>query len=217
MRDLSNDVVVQVNKNGISFLQFRVLLNLGVSHAYVLKSEELSLRGGGRVLSQADEVKAYRGICEYLGLDANNVVRPIQKHTDVVKYIDKVYERFLLDNVDGLVTDKENIVLATTNADCILYLLYDKKQKIVANVHSGWRGSYQRIIEKTVEKLIDEFGSDPEDIIVCVCPSIRKCCFEVDQDVRDMFYERFSFLENINDFILNGYRDGKFFIDTVRN
>ncbi len=65
--------------------------------------------------------------------------------------------------------------------------------------------------------MINEFGTNPKDLIVCVCPSIRKCCFEVDKDVRDMFFERFSFLGNINDFILNGFKENKFYVDTVRN
>ena len=215
MRDLSNDVVVQINEKGISYLQFKVLLNLGVQHAFILKSDRALLKYRGRVSTKEEEIAAYSSVCDCLGWDASRIVRPIQKHTDVVKYIDKVYERFLLDGVDGLITNNENIVLTTTNADCILYLLYDKKNKIISNVHSGWRGSYQRIIEKTVDMMISKFGSDPNDIIICVCPSIRKCCFEVDQDVRDMFVERFGFLSNINDYILNGYTDGKFFIDTV--
>lgn len=214
MRDLSNDVVIQVSQNGLNFLQFRVLLNLGVNHAYVLKSDDFMLKSGIRT-TQKEENESYKGICKVLGLDANNVVRPIQKHTDNVKYVDKVYERFLLDGVDAVITDKENIVLATTNADCILYMMYDKKKKVIANVHSGWRGSYQRIAEKTIDEFISRFDSNPEDIIICIAPSIRKCCFEVDTDVRDMFCDRFNFLENINDFILNGYKEGKYFIDTV--
>lgn len=215
MRDLSNDVVVQVNKNGISYLQFKVLLNLGVKHAYVLKCDGFDLKNRGRISTQEEEFKAFSGVCDCIGIDVNSVVRPIQKHTVNIKYVDKPYEHFLLKDIDGLVTDKKDIALATANADCILYMLYDKSKKVICNVHSGWRGSYQRIVEKAVDKMVNEFDSDPSDIIVCVCPSIRKCCFEVDQDVRDMFYERFSFLDNINDFILNGYKEGKFFIDTV--
>lgn len=215
MRDLTNDIVVQTTKDGMNYLQFKVLLNLGVKHAYAMKSDKLKLKYFGKILDKTGENESYKVLCECIGLDSKNLVRPLQSHTDVVKEIDKVYESFLLSDVDGLITDKKDIVLATTNADCILYLLYDKKKKVIANVHSGWKGSYQRIIEKTVDKLIKDYGSNPEDIIVCICPSIRKCCFEVSTDVRDMFYDRFSFLENINEFILNGYNEGKYFIDTV--
>lgn len=215
MRDLTNDIVIQKNQNGLSYLQFKVLLNLGIEHAYILKCDKFDLKYADNLLIKSDENKAYENICNILDFNLSSIVRSVQKHTDNVKYIDKPYERFLLNSIDGMITDKKNITLVTTNADCILYLLYDKRKKVIANVHSGWRGSYQRIIEKTVNKMIDEFESNPEDIIICICPSIRKCCFEVDQDVKEIFYERFSFLDNINEYILNGYKEGKYFIDTV--
>lgn len=215
MRDLTNETVVQTSKNGMNYIQFKALLNLGVKHAYALKSDNLNLKYIGKFLDKDLEKKSYKNLCECIGLDYKNVVRPMQSHTNVVKCIDSVYEPFLLKDVDGLITQKEGLILATTNADCILYLLYDKKKKVIANVHSGWKGSYQRIIENAIDLMINKYNSKPEDIIVCICPSIRKCCFEVDTDVKEMFYDKFSFLDNINDFILNGYNPGKYFIDTV--
>lgn len=215
MRDLSNEIVEQFNKKGISYLQFKPLLNLGINHAYILKCDGFEFKYRGRKARKEEIEKAYKPVCEMMELKYENLVLPIQRHTDNIKYIDKPYERFLLEGVDGLVTNKKGIALATTNADCILYLLYDKCKKIIANVHSGWRGSYQRIVEKTIDKMVDKFACNPKDIVVCVCPSIRKCCFEVDKDVKDMFYDRFSFLDNIDKFILNGYKDEKYFIDTV--
>ena len=216
MRDLSNDIVIQINKNGLSYLQFKVLNNLEVPHAFILKCDDFNLKPKEKAYTASELTRAYKGICDSLNIDVNNIVRPFQKHTANVKYIDKVYEGFLLDSVDGLITDKKDIILATTNADCIIYLLYDKQKKIIANIHSGWRGSYQRIIENTIDVFLNELGSNPEDIIVCIAPSIRKCCFEVDEDVKDMFYERFSFVENLSSYIINGYKPGKYFIDTVR-
>ena len=46
--------------------------------------------------------------------------------------------------------------------------------------------------------MVKEFGCNPKDIICCICPSIRKCHFEVDTDVKDMFAKEFSDLENYN-------------------
>jgi len=64
-------------------------------------------------------------------LDYNNVTKPKQNHTDNVKRIDKTYTPEELENVDGLITNKNNIALSTTNADCILYLLFDKKKRVI--------------------------------------------------------------------------------------
>lgn len=213
MRDLTNSNVIQFNKNGMNYLQFRILNDLGIKHAYSLKTEGINFRHSGGDL--VTEKNSYKRFCDAVGLDVSNVTKPKQKHTNKIKRVDKVYLPEEIGEIDGLITNKQNLVLATTNADCILYLLYDRKNNAIANVHSGWKGSYQRIIENAIDEMINEFGTNPKDLIVCICPSIRKCCFEVGLDVRDMFYEKFSFLEDINKFILNGFEENKFYIDTV--
>ena len=48
MRDLTNDIVVQTTKDGMNYLQFKVLLNLGVKHAYAMKSDKLKLKYFGK-------------------------------------------------------------------------------------------------------------------------------------------------------------------------
>ena len=213
MRDLTNSNVIQFNKNGMNYLQFRILNDLGIKHAYSLKTEGINFRHSGGDL--VTERNSYKRLCDAVGLDVSNVTKPKQKHTNKIKRVDKVYLPEEIGEIDGLITNKQKLVLATTNADCILYLLYDRKNNAIANVHSGWKGSYQRIIENAIDEMINEFGTNPKDLIVCICPSIRKCCFEVGLDVRDMFYEKFSFLEDINKFILNGFEENKFYIDTV--
>ena len=199
MRDLSNDIVIQKNKNGMNYLQFKKLLELNVKHAYALKGDFWNIEKKGKNLPARQE--SFRRLCEAIDLDSKNLTKPNQMHTDNVEIIEKVCTLEELKNTDGVITSKENIILATTNADCILYLLYDPRNKVIANVHSGWRGSYQRIIEKTIDKMTKEFKCNPENIIVCICPSIRRCCFEVEKDVKDMFEEKFSFLE-INNCLL---------------
>lgn len=213
MRDLSNENIIQISKNGINYIQFKKLLELGIKHAYSLKSENIEIRK--KCVNLEKEKESYEKLCNAIGLDINNLSRPDQQHTDKVKIINKVCTREELKETDGLITNQKNIILATTNADCILYLIYDPKNKVIANVHSGWRGSYQRIVEKAIDKMISEFRSNPEDIIICICPSIRRCCFEVNKDVKEMFQEKFSFIEELDKFIINGYIENKFYIDTV--
>ena len=116
---------------------------------------------------------------------------------------------------DGLITNQKNIILSTTNADCILLLFFDPVKKVIANTHSGWKGTIQRIAVKTVEKMIKEFECNPKDIICCICPSIRKCHFEVEKDVKDMFEKEFKDLENLNNIIEEKIPNTKWNIDTV--
>lgn len=211
MKDLSNNIVVEVSADGVCFLQFKCLLDLGVKHAYSLKNDCMDF---GHFPENLDrERESYDRLCSAIGLNPNDIVKGVQKHTDAVKVVDSVCVPEKIGDVDGLVTDKSGVVLATTNADCILYLLYDKKNRVIGNIHSGWRGSYQRILENGIDVMINNYGSSCDDIIVCICPSIRKCCFEVGKDVKDMFYDRFSFIDCIDKFIFK--KDDKFFVDTV--
>ena len=80
-------------------------------------------------------------------------------------------------------------------------LFFDPIKKVIANVHSGWKGTLQRISVNCVQKMQKEFGCKPEDILCFICPSIRKCHFEVNEDVKDLFFEEFKNLENIDSII----------------
>ena len=61
----------------------------------------------------------------------------------------------------------------------------------------------------------ETYGCNPRDIICCICPSIRKCHFEVDEDVYKMFYNEFKDLEEIENIIEKNLNKGKWNIDTV--
>ena len=151
-------------------------------------------------------------------MDIKTYVKPQQRHTNNVTCIDRVMKTEELLETDGLITDKENITLVTTNADCILLLFYDPVKKVIANVHSGWRGTFQKIGEKAVIKMIEEYNCNPDNIEVYIWPSIRKCHFEVDEDVKKECEEIFEFTGKTNEFIKKGeIKDGrqKYFIDTV--
>ena len=164
------------------------------------------------------EKTSYSRVANALSIDENTFVKPVQTHTSVVKCISTVETSEELQDVDGLITDQTNIALTTKNADCILFLFYDPVKKVIANVHSGWKGTFQKIAEKTVIKMIDYYKCNPADIICCICPSIRKCHFEVDEDVKDLCSEIFGFTNRLEEIIEIGeVKDDKikYMIDTV--
>ena len=219
--DLSNENVIHIKKNGIEFLQFRKLLeykeikhaySLGVDKKYKLLKEEEKLQ----------VMENYKKLCNEIGTDYVNISKPIQTHTGNVKVVENKlnkdkpdFEEMDYNEIDGLITNKKHIILSTTNADCILMLFYDPVKKVIANVHSGWRGTVQRISVKIVEKMKKEFNCNAEDIICCICPSIRKCHFEVERDVKEIFEKEFSDLMEDNDIIEEKIEDKKWNIDTV--
>ena len=63
-------------------------------------------------------------------------------------------------------------------ADCQPVLLFDPNQKVIAAVHSGWRGSLQNIIGKTIISMVHHFHCSPEKIIAGIGPSLGPCCSE---------------------------------------
>ncbi|MBR3152323.1 MAG: peptidoglycan editing factor PgeF [Clostridia bacterium] len=209
----TNSIIKLIRGENIDYIQFNKLLDLGVKHAFTLRKGELNFSHK----NIEKEKENYMILADELNLDYKEITKPKQNHTKNVRIIDKPYTTEDLLETDGLITNKKGVVLASTSADCILYLVYDKKKKIIGNIHSGWRGTYQRIIENSIEKMIEEFGSNPADIVICSCPSIRGCHFEVDEDVKIKFEEKFKFL-NL-DFIKKGrIVEGKqkYNIDTIK-
>ena len=210
--DLSNENIIHVKGKYLEYLQFRKLNELGIKHAYTLKNKGYNFKNHG---DPTIPDRSYKVLCEELEIDYDKLIRPNQTHTNVVKCVDKVPSFEEIDNVDGVITDKSGLSLATTNADCILYLLYDPKRRVVGSIHSGWKGTYQRIIENAIDEMISVYNCNHSDIYVFICPSIRKCHFEVNDDVKDMFEERFKFTGKLDEIIFDGKVEGKYYIDTV--
>ena len=219
--DLSNDVVTHIKNK--EYLQFKKLekYNDILAHAYSVGIEKSyrTFKANREQLSKEDyekNINNYKILCTQIGLDYSNLIKANQAHTDNIICINNTEKNSTIDTInlsDGLITNKSKLILATTNADCILLLFFDPVKKVIANVHSGWKGTLQKISQKTVNKMSKIYGCNPKDIIVCMCPSIRKCHFEVEKDVKDMFYDQFNNLENINSFIIK--KDDKWLIDTI--
>ncbi|MEJ2040508.1 MAG: polyphenol oxidase family protein [Desulfosarcinaceae bacterium] len=79
---------------------------------------------------------------------------------------------------DALTTDKPRQALFIQVADCQPVLLVDPVRRVVANVHSGWRGSIRNIIGRTVASMQADYGCRPERILAGIGPSLGPCCAE---------------------------------------
>lgn len=215
MQEILNSNIVYQNKNGIEYIQFKKLLEYPeVTHCYTLRSGDMlnfpPVYKDAKMLKQS-----YQRICECLGLDAHKVMKPHQTHTDNIEVVNEVK---LLEDVDGMITKQKELVLLTTSADCTSLLFYDQTKKAIGDVHSGWRGTLQAIGKKAVEKMIKEYNSRPEDIICCICPCIKQCCFEVEEEVKELFAKEYANLKNIDKIIQKGETiEGKqkYYIDTT--
>ena len=228
--DLSNENVIHVKKDGVEYLQFRRLLEYKdiINHAYSLGIDKnyRTAKANKQKLDNITYQKAienYTNLCQAINSKPEHSIKTNQDHTDEVKVVkEKINLKepdFNLEQyakTDGVITNQKDMILSTTNADCILLLFFDPVKKVIANTHSGWRGTLQRISIKTVKKMKKEFGSQPEDILCCICPSIRKCHFEVDKEVKDRFEKELEDIENIDEIIEETKPNQKWNIDTVK-
>ena len=131
-------------------------------------------------------------------LESEETASCVQTHSNNVKYIDKpgIYR-----NVDGLVTNLENkIKLVIQTADCVPIFITDLKKKNVGLVHSGWKGTANSIIISAISIFINE-GSDIKDISVYLGPCIKKCCYEIKDDVSKFFDNKFIIKKNKMQFL----------------
>jgi len=123
-----------------------------------------------------------------LGLQLDQIAFQKQVHSGIITYIDK--PGFSCES-DAMITDKPGIGLAISVADCTPVFIYDSKQKIIAAIHSGWRGTIHRIVENTVFKLKSEFNSHPKYLNCYIGPSISQPNYEVGPEVAEQFDERY--------------------------
>ena len=194
--DFSNDEVTHVKMENVEYLTFKALEKYkdkivaavtlrhgGVSEG-VFKSLNFRMAGTDK---KENVLQNLNIICDKLNINPKEVYKGRQDHTDNILYItyeNKEKYAFHLQNdeaIDGYIQDKGISTLVTT-ADCNAIIIYDSKNNKVANVHSGWKGTAKRIYIRAIEKMQEQFGTNPKDLIVCVSPSVLKCCFSSEDE-----------------------------------
>lgn len=136
----------------------------------------------------------YCRLCGAVGISISNLVLSKQTHTNNIKIVTKEdcgtgYTRPSFRDVDGLITNEAGVALVTQYADCTPLLFCDPVNHVCATSHAGWRGTVSGIGRATIEKMINEFGCDPANIIAAIGPCICQSCYEVDLPVLEAFAE----------------------------
>lgn len=124
----------------------------------------------------------------YFGLNEKNVAIQKQVHGNSVRFVEK---GGIQGESDAMFTDVPGIGLAISSADCSSVFLYDKKNNIIAGIHSGWRSTEKEIVKKTIEILIKEKKTNPTDCFVYLSPSISQKNYEVGFDVAEKFDSKY--------------------------
>ncbi|PIW69038.1 MAG: peptidoglycan editing factor PgeF [Ignavibacteriales bacterium CG12_big_fil_rev_8_21_14_0_65_30_8] len=123
-----------------------------------------------------------------LELSSENIALQKQIHNTNITEVKKggIYE-----DSDALITKEKGIGLAVSSADCSTIFIYDKLNKVIAAVHSGWRGTAKKILKFTLDKLTADFDSSPSNLIVFIGPSISQKNYEVGNEVAEQFDDKY--------------------------
>ena len=88
---------------------------------------------------------------------------------------------------DAALTDQAGMLVGVRTADCVPILIADPRNRAVAAVHAGWRGTAASIVLTVVRMMEAQFASVPRELIAAVGPSIGACCYQVGPDVAHQF------------------------------
>lgn len=171
----------------------------GVSHIFTTRfggfsSGSLSTMNMSLSRENPETVREnYKLVCGYENIPVERCVLSHQTHTNNIKIVtekDAGKGLFLesdIKDIDGLITNVKNLPIVIFYADCVPILLYDPICEVIATVHAGWRGTVADIAGKAVNLMVENFGTDPINIIAAIGPSIGPCCFETGEDAKIEF------------------------------
>jgi YfiH family protein len=182
--------VILVSQNGASFFQFENLKKFPEIHHGIFTRHFGHSTGPFQSLNVShglgdghDNVRKNRQrISQAMG--GQDLVFVEQVHNDQVLIFDAQNSETYVGTErvfgigDALVTNVYQKYLTTQLADCQSILFYDPIQRVIANVHSGWRGSIKNIIGRTVAVMKKHFKCSAADIIAGIGPSLGPCCAE---------------------------------------
>ena len=130
-------------------------------------------------------------VCKDGNFNIENLTSNIQIHSDTVNKIDESNIGQKKEG-DALITNIPNTPLLIFTADCVPIAIIDKKNKAIGLAHAGWRGTYDAIAKKTIEKMADNYNTNPKDLVCIIGPSIGPCCYEVSKDLVEKFNMNFT-------------------------
>jgi len=127
----------------------------------------------------------------------SNIVRVVKEEDGALEGRLQTEEGKAILEGDGLITALPGILLGVGTADCVPVLLVDVAKRVVAAFHAGWRGTVARIVERGIATMQEEYGSQAQDMVAAVGPSIGPCCYTVGEEVWSEFGRQFGYAKEL--------------------
>lgn len=119
-----------------------------------------------------------------LGIPEDNIAWSKLVHSNKVLVADTPIKG---EDCDAVITNKPNVFACVSIADCTPVLIYDAKQKAVAAIHAGWRGTAANIVTETLKAMQSHYGTKGEDCLAFIGACISEQNFEVGEEVAIQF------------------------------
>lgn len=170
--------------DNLSYNKHCFFANLGGVSADIYKSLNVNVfsQDNPQNISQNLEI-----IAQHFGLGKDNIAISHQGFSNIVNYVDRAGLYAL--RGDGMVTDKQGIILGISTADCAPVLFQDEQNHIIGAAHAGWRSALGGVIENTVSLMIEK-GAYLENIKAAVGPCLQKTNFEAGSDMLEEFISK---------------------------
>jgi polyphenol oxidase len=174
--------------DGLNFWQFENLADIsGINH-FVTERNSHSPEGEFTLsyssLPDRKKIEHNRSLlASAMGVEKSKLFLPSQVHKTRILQVTSSTAKHELMETDALMSNEPGVGIAVMSADCVPILLYDQKNNAIAAVHSGWRGTVARILEKTLQQMYDTFGSKGTDLIAGIGPSVCQDSYEVGEEV----------------------------------
>lgn len=183
-----------INESAVSFLSEQQLYQFKALNSFQTVAHGISTRNSLFIsdfnlsfhTGKEEQVKENRkALCEFFG--AKTLTIPMQCHGSTVAQITTRNSEQIPVDTDALITNVPRLAIGVLSADCVPVLLYDPVKQALGAAHAGWKGTVANIVAATVEGMQKAYGSNPEDLVACIGPSISPIHFEVGEEVADRF------------------------------
>lgn len=168
----------------------------GIKHAFFTRDGGVSegsydsLNCGPGSHDDPDLVKENRAIAlRELGAPANQLCTTSQVHGDAVVFVTRPWRPGQAPSADGMVSDREGLVLGILTADCAPILLSDPSAGVIGAAHGGWRGLAAGIVAEVIRAMV-ELGASAQTIRAAIGPCIAQESYEVGTEMRAAFLEK---------------------------
>ncbi len=207
-------------QNQVAYYSFEIFQNQPVTSLFTTRNGGVSkgcfdsLNFG---FSSGDDTSSvmenYKRLATCLHCNEDQLVTAAQTHTNNIKIITREHAGMGVtrprdfNDIDGLVTNIPGIGLITAHADCTPVQFYDPEKQVIGVAHSGWSGTLKNISGKMISILESNYQCNPKNLLVAIGPALCQDCFEVDQDVADLFldsnplYKEFMYTHGIKTYI----------------